>query len=125
MSAMHRSLGLDVPLGLALRFISMNAAACGQPEAAAAAERLAQTVDGMVITAQVPIVHVLCQAADHLRAEGHAPLVAKLEEIVKLLKAPMGPRLITGSLHLNAVDERTLDQRLEQLRTSVLRQAGG
>lgn len=84
-------------------------------------ELAAEHDDVREVSIDVPIVHVLCQLAEHFRAEHNAKAVDRIEHIVKLLKAGQN-RTILGTINLEGKTAGEIEGKLEQLRDAAVRQ---
>lgn len=115
MSALHKNLPLGLALREALAFVGALSMQDADHDAVAMCADLVRALDGKEVIAQVPVVHVLCQACDSLRAEGDpGGYVAKIEALVAHLKRGQN-RVITGTVNLNAADPFELESRLVTL----------
>lgn len=126
MGTFHDSLPFGVSIEQALSWMGALAMRDGNQEAALELAQIVKDWGATEITMRVPVVHVLCQLADEFRSRGRAESVARVERVVKLLKAGAPQRLVVGSLVLDGSrGPSKLDDQYEQVRKLVVRSVGG
>jgi hypothetical protein len=82
-------------------------------------QKLIAITEGAEITVNVPVVHILCQACDALRAQNKHAEVAIIEELIKAIKGEQ-QRVIVGHINLHAGSAANLDDQLERVRSIMI-----
>lgn len=109
------------PAGVLLGDLAQVAVFDGKGDAGQLAQHLAGDIGDVLVSVPLAAEQILCAVADELRSRGMTDKLAKLEELVRVIKAGQN-RLIIGRFELNVGNAPTLEQidaALEQQRRNV------
>ena len=115
MPTIHRELPLGLKLREVLAWIGSVALADGRADVAEKCRALVRDVGDTEIDAQVPMLHLLCQACGYLRDHGEVEASGRVDEIVQLLKRESGARVVLGSIAFHAGSLAEVEQQAERI----------